>query len=45
VVAYDYSGYGESEGTYSEEELCNDIEEIADYVNNSLLIPYKNIIV
>ena len=44
IVCYDYSGYGESEGTTSEQEICNDIEEVAEFMKDSLLIIFEKVI-
>lgn len=32
IVSYDYSGYGYSEGTPNEAEICSDIEHVIDFV-------------
>ena len=44
VVSYDYSGYGESEGSASENVIYDDIEEVADFIIYSLNIPAENIL-
>ena len=45
VVAYDYSGYGESEGEVSEQQAYRDIEGIYSYVTYTLKVDDKDIIV
>jgi surfactin synthase thioesterase subunit len=44
VIAYDYSGYGKSEGSSSEREIYNDIEEVADFMKNILNVKTKETI-
>ena len=33
VIAYDYSGYGRSTGTFKETEVTNDIEAVGNFIN------------
>ena len=44
VVAYDYSGYGRSEGSPSEEEIYSDVEQVMDFLTVSLLIKQESIV-
>jgi hypothetical protein len=44
VVCYDYSGYGESEGSPSERAIYDDIEEVAEFMTKTLQIPQDRII-
>lgn len=44
IIAYDYSGYGESEGEYSEKAICNDIDEVADFMYQKLSIKFDKVI-
>jgi len=44
IVCYDYSGYGESEGKPSDTEICNDIEEVAEFMKADLLISFDKVI-
>lgn len=44
VIAYDYSGYGRSEGTPSEKEVYTDIEQVMDFVNSYLYIKTESIV-
>ncbi len=43
-MCYDYSGYGESEGKPSEKEICNDIDEVADFMKNDLKLSFDKVI-
>jgi len=45
VVAYDYSGYGESEGTCGEIQAYRDIEGVYEYVRNTLNVNDEDIII
>lgn len=45
VLAYDYRGYGTSEGTPSEENSYQDIETAYDYLVKELNIPAEKIII
>jgi hypothetical protein len=44
VVSYDYSGYGRSEGRASENEVYHDIEQVMDFLTNSLMIRQQSIV-
>lgn len=44
VLAYDYSGYGCSEGCPSLENMKNNISLILDYANHDMNIPYNRIL-
>ena len=33
VIAYDYSGYGRSKGSFKETEVTNDIEAVGNFIN------------
>ena len=44
VICYDYSGYGFSRGTPSEEEVKNDIEEVGLFAIQELNIPSDELI-
>ena len=44
VICYDYSGYGYSKGTPSEEEVYNDIEEVGSFALRELTIPSNELI-
>ncbi|ORM40093.1 Alpha/beta hydrolase domain-containing protein 17A [Babesia sp. Xinjiang] len=44
VFAYDYSGYGLSEGKVGEKNMYRDIEYVYDYVRNELDVSPENII-
>ena len=35
VIAYDYSGYGRSTGTFKETEVTNDIEAVGNFIYSS----------
>ena len=43
VVAFDYQGYGLSEGEPSESACYQDLACVVDYVNRALLTPNRNI--
>ena len=44
VISYDYSGYGCSTGSPSEEEMVSDLECVLEFCTNTLNINLKNII-
>lgn len=44
VICYDYSGYGFSKGTPTEEEVYNDIEEVGSFAIKELQIPSNELI-
>jgi hypothetical protein len=44
IVSFDYSGYGESEGKPSEAEICNDMEEVAEFMKDSLGISFDRVV-
>jgi hypothetical protein len=44
VISYDYSGYGRSEGSPSEKEICTDLEQVMDFVKTFLCVEMENII-
>jgi len=44
VISYDYSGYGLSEGKPSESEICNDIEEVADFMQKHLSLSFDRVV-
>jgi surfactin synthase thioesterase subunit len=44
IIAYDYSGYGESEGKPSEKIIYQDIEHVAEFMNKCLEIDFRNVI-
>ena len=43
-MSYDYSGYGNSEGVASVEQMYKDIEEVAEFMKNTLSINYDKIV-
>lgn len=45
IVAYDYTGYGQSEGIFQEKELYTDIEEVIDFALVNLGISVSQITV
>ena len=45
IIAYDYSGYGESEGKPSESVIYEDIELVTDFMKNNLNIDFTKVIV
>ena len=44
IVAYDYSGYGESEGKPSSSEIVDDIMHVADFMKKDLSISFNKVI-
>jgi predicted alpha/beta hydrolase family esterase len=44
IIAYDYSGYGESQGKPSENAIYNDIEEVAYFISKGLHIKFSNVV-
>ena len=44
LIAYDYSGYGLSEGKASEKEIYDDINQVALFITTELKIPNKQLI-
>jgi len=38
IISYDYSGYGQSQGTYNEEAISKDIEEVGEFILKDLSI-------
>ena len=43
-VTYDYSGYGKSEGKPHLDKFNNDLEEVINFINTQLCIPFENLI-
>ena len=43
-MSYDYSGYGESDGSPSEKAIYEDIEEVAEFMTKTLQISQEKII-
>ena len=44
VLAYEYSGYGKSEGTVSEENCYADIRAAYDYLTEQKKVPPQQIV-
>jgi len=44
IIIYDYSGYGHSEGTATEQQVYNDVQAIYDYLINNKKIKPEQII-
>jgi hypothetical protein len=44
VISYDYTGYGRSDGSASEEELYTDIEEVVDFMTNNLRLSLDRVV-
>jgi len=44
IIAYDYSGYGESQGKPTENAIYDDIEEVANFIRKGLHIKFSNIV-
>jgi fermentation-respiration switch protein FrsA (DUF1100 family) len=44
IFAYDYQGYGTSEGEPTEKNACEDVEAVYDYLTTKLNIPANRII-
>ena len=43
-ITYDYSGYGRSEGKPLLDKFNNDLEEVVNFINSQLCIPFENLI-
>ena len=44
IITYDYSGYGRSEGKPLLDKFNNDLEEVVNFINSQLCIPFENLI-
>ena len=44
IITYDYSGYGKSEGKPNIDKLNNDLEEVMNFIDTQLCIPFENLI-
>jgi len=43
-ITYDYSGYGRSEGKPLLDKFNNDLEEVVNFINSQLCIPFENLV-
>ena len=44
IITYDYSGYGRSEGKPLLDKFNNDLDEVVNFINSQLCIPFENLI-